>query len=329
MTSPLFRCSQLLLTRPPLLVLLPLGLLQSAAADVDLRKGSVAHFASASEGAEILTRRDDFVERLSEFDRAARMKTDKSVSEEEFLRFVKANVSTWTGGEKAKIEAAIVQIRPALEALPVALPKSVFLVKTTGAEEGKAFYTRDTAIVLPESELGRATAQRLEKTIAHELFHILSRQNPVMREALYNLIGFTKCPEVEFPAELRRRRITNPDAPRNDHFIRIELNGKPVVAVPILFSQSDNYDVSRGGEFFSYLQFNFLIVRKEGGASASDERVPLEKISGFFEQVGRNTHYVIHPEEILAENFALILLNEQNVASPEILQRMRAILFQH
>ena len=53
-----------------------------------------------------------------------------------------------------------------------------------------------------------------------------------------------------------------------------------------------------------------------------------EEVSGFFEQVGRNTKYVIHPEEILADNFALLILDEHNVPSPEILQKMRLILEQ-
>jgi hypothetical protein len=51
-----------------------------------------------------------------------------------------------------------------------------------------------------------------------------------------------------------------------------------------------------------------------------------QAISGFFEQVGRNTQYIIHPEEILADNFALLILGEQNVPSPEVLEKMRKVL---
>src|SRR5215813_1939283 len=50
-----------------------------------LRKGCAVRFASVDEGAEILGRKDDFIQHLSAFDRAARMKTDRSVSEDEFL----------------------------------------------------------------------------------------------------------------------------------------------------------------------------------------------------------------------------------------------------
>jgi len=307
------------------LACLPAGLIGSRPTNVNMGKGCLAHFATASEAAEILTRKDDFIQRLSAFDRAARMKTDRTVSAEEFLAFVKASVSSWTDAEKGKVEAAIGRIRPALEALPLPLPKTIALLKTTGAEEGQAFYTRDTAIVFPEGQLTAANPP-LEKTIAHELFHILSRENPAMREALYQAIGFTACAEVQLETSLQPRKITNPDAPRNDHSIRLRVGGKEVAAVPILFSATEKYDTHRGGEFFSYLQFQFLILENGSGSLSAGEVVPPSRVSGFFEQVGRNTDYVIHPEEILAENFAMLVLNEQEVASPAILQRIREIL---
>ncbi len=295
-------------------------------ADVNLREGCAVRFASVEEGAEILGRKDEFIQRLSAFDRAARMKTDRSISEVEFLKFVKGNVLAWNKSEKAKIEEAIASIRPALDALPLSLPKIVNLVKTSGAEEGQAFYTRDTAIVMPQKETDKADSGLLKKTIAHELFHILSRGNPALREKLYESIGFTKCGEVEFPSELRSRKITNPDAPRNEHAIGVRIRGEEVHAVPILFSKAAKYDVNSDGEFFNYLQLRFVQV--PGMATAQPVLAAPEEISGFFEQVGRNTNYFIHPEEILADNFALLILDEHNVPSPEILEKMRRILEQ-
>jgi len=317
-----------LLITPAISVLacLPTALIGSAATNVNMGKDCLAYFATASEAAEILTRKDDFIDRLSAFDRAARMKTERTVSEEEFLAFIRASVSSWTDAEKEKVEAAIGKIRPALEALPLPFPKRIALLKTIGTEEGHAFYTRNTAIVFPEGQLTAANAPPLEKTIAHELFHILSRENLAMREALYQAIGFTPCAEVQLPASLQSRKITDPDAPRNDHSIRLRVGGKEVAAVPILFSATEKYDTHRGGEFFSYLQFQFLILENGSGSLSAGEVVGPSRVSGFFEQVGRNTDYLIHPEEILAENFALLVLNEQQVASPAILQRIREIL---
>ncbi|HEX8280609.1 MAG TPA: hypothetical protein VF551_04480 [Chthoniobacterales bacterium] len=302
------------------------ALVTPAFADTQLTRGCTAHFTSAKEGAAILGRTDAFVERLSPFDRAARMKTDRPVSTTEYLEFVRRNVAEWSADERAGIDAALAKIRPSLEALQVPLPASIAFIKTTGAEEGNAFYTRATAIVIPAGQLEKPDAP-LEHIIGHELFHVVSRRNPALREALYRAIGFAKCPEVTLPRELANRKITNPDAPANDHAIKLQANGRKITAVPIIVSSSPTYDVARGGEFFSYLQFGFLPL--ERGNAAATEILKPENVTGFFEQVGRNTTYIIHPEEILAENFALLVQNRSEVPSPEVLQRIRAVLAQH
>jgi hypothetical protein len=53
---------------------------------------------------------------------------------------------------------------------------------------------------------------------------------------------------------------------------------------------------------------------------------PFNRVAGFFEQVGRNTEYIIHAEEILASSFELLVLGERAAASPEVLERIRAEL---
>lgn len=301
-------------------------------ADVQLGKTTV-HFASQSEGRQILTAKDEFIQRLSPFDRSARMKTDKAVTEDELLAFIGRNVAEWTKEETQTVQAAIEALQPLLRDLRLSLPPAVQLIKTTGTEEGNAAYTRATAIVLPKSELTKSQKD-LQRLICHELFHILSRQNPELREKLYGVIGFTKCNEIKLSPELERRKITNPDAPRNDHFIRLQIDGHQSLAVPILLSSAETYDVKRGGEFFAYLQFQFLVVEKSSGSpdfkaiyeGSSPRLVGMQQVSGFMEQVGRNTDYIIHPDEILADNFALLVLKAPNVASPEILQKMREVL---
>jgi hypothetical protein len=303
-----------------------------ASADVPFG-GTTVHFATQSEGRAILTAKDEFIQRLGPFDRSARVKTDKPVSEEEFLQFVGRNVIDWATEETQTLQAAVEAIHQLLGDLPLSLPRPIQFIKTTGAEEGNAAYTRGTAIVLPKSELSKSK-EDLKKLICHELFHILSRQNPELREKLYAIIGFAKCNEIELSPELQRRKITNPDAPRNDHHIRLKLDDRESLFVPILLSRTETYDVKRGGEFFEYLQFQFLMVEKEAGSAnfkavfdgTSPRLVGMERTSGFMEQVGQNTQYIIHPEEILADNFAILVLGEQKVPSPDILRKMREVL---
>jgi hypothetical protein len=255
------------------------------------------------------------------------------VSEEEFLKYVSQNVVAWTDTEKQKVESVLKSIKPRLETLALPFPETIYLVKTTGNEEGGAAYTRGNAIVFPKAELAAST-MAIQKLICHELFHILSRANDEVRERLYEVIGFTKCNEIEFPDKLKSRKITNPDAPKNDHCILVHIDGKPSWAVPILLSSTEKFDVNRGGELFDYLQFRFLLVERSGDPpavralhnGAESRLVDMRRVSGFIEQVGKNTGYIIHPEEILADNFALLVLEEQGVPSPEILEKMRKAL---
>ena len=130
------------------------------------------------------------------------------------------------------------------------------------------------------------------------------------------------------PRRTATRKITNPDAPRNDHYIRVRVGGKECLAVPILYADRETYDVARGGEFFDYLQFRLLLVERGKGPDSVRVRydgdkpmlVDVPEAAGFFEQVGRNTGYIIHPEEILADNFALLVMDSRGVRSPEWLE---------
>lgn len=213
------------------------------------------------------------------------------------------------------------------------LPKKAFFVKTTGNEEGGAAYTRANAIIFPKDDL-RSPIEMIPKMICHELFHVISRESPDLREKLYAAIGFVKRNEVPFPLELKSRKITNPDAPRNDHCIHLQVGGKDCWVIPILFSNTEKYDVKRGGEFFNYLELQFLLVEKDDDTSAvtpiyhdnRPEFLDLSRASGFYEQVGRNTGYIIHPEEILADNFALLILGQRDLPSPEVVAKIERIL---
>lgn len=290
-------------------------------------------FAPAKDSARILSAKDAFVARMSPFDRAARMKTDHDVSESQFLEFAGSAALDWEQSEKGKVESAFLKIRSAVARLSLPLPDRIFVVKTSGKEEGNAAYTRDIAIVLPRSILALPELE-IERLLAHELFHISSRTNPKLAKLLYETIGFKYCGEIEFPVSLAPRKITNPDAPKNDYCIQLELGGQKTWAIPILFAQSPKYDTSSGGEFFQYLQLALLLVETPTDARATralhDSRGPrlvgLQEVSGFFEQVGQNTGYIIHPEEILADNFALLVLGERNVRSPEVLMKIQSAL---
>lgn len=308
------------------------GTVKCPGTDLPLAKDVVLQFASVDEGRHILGQRDEFVRRMSEFDRAVRLKQNGEVSETRYLEFVRASVLPWDDADQPAVAEAVEGLRANLAAWDLPFPEKIHLIKTTGEEEGGAAYTRAQAIVLPARQLALPLDQ-LRRLIAHELFHILSRANPGLREELYRAIGFRACAELEFPPTLRDRKITNPDAPRHDHAIRISAHGREHWAIPILFARVAPYDPATATGLFEYLRFRLLVVELDDVSTPVpryDAQAPqlldVAEVSGFFEQVGRNTTYIIHPEEILADNLALLVTGTRDVASIEVLESVERIL---
>ncbi len=302
----------------------------------EINKGVPFSFASVIEGREILMARDDFVQRLSRFDRSARLKTAKDVSEDTYLRFVGESVQEWSAEDKSIISSAIASLQIRINELSLPWPEVIYLVKTTGNEEGHAAYTRSNAIVLPAVMLVQKNMALINKILVHELFHILTRNNPELKDKLYASIGFHNCGEIAYPLSIRQTKLTNPDAPKNNYCILLGVDGMPVWAIPVLYSPTPEYDENRGGDFFDYLKFDFLLLQTRKStdpmtATYDDQRIRLvgpDDVSGFYEQVGRNTDYIIHPEEILADNFALLVLGAENFPSPQIIHDIRELLEQ-
>ena len=286
-------------------------------------------FSDKPKASKLLSINDEFITELSSFDRSSRLKTNSEVTREEFLGFVSKQVKTWTEDEIREIEEIVGNINEKLDEYSLHFPKEINLIKTTGKEEGNAAYCRSNSIIIPQLMVD--AIKELERLITHELFHIFSKNNPEMREKLYDVIGFLKCPKLNFPVEFKDFKITNPDAPLNDHYIELTIENRTVKTIPVLFS-NEHYDVSREGEFFDYLQFRLLSVNiNEGECNPiyNGNQLVLfhpENTPNYFQRVGRNTNYVIHPEEILADNFVLMVNRRYSVPNPEILEKIKKIL---
>lgn len=287
-------------------------------------------FATVAEGRAVLEADDDFLSRLSPFDRAVRLRAAEPVSPEAFKARVGEGAAEWTAAERDRVRAAAAAVAPALVRLALPFPERVLLVKTAPGTEGDAAFTRGPAIFLPERMMRRG-GDPLERLLLHELFHVLSRAAPGLRERLYAAIGFVACGAPALPPGLDARRITNPDAPTNAHCIRIEHGGRPMWAVPILFSESAIVDPATRGLFAAMRSQLLLVARPEEGPAValldgeSVRMVDFDSAGGFFDQVGRNTHYLIHPEEILADNFVLVVLGGE-IRTPAVTERLRRLL---
>jgi len=283
-------------------------------------------FANVEVGREILSQRDEFIAALTPLDRRARMQSTDDVSELDFLAFVGGSVQPWIEDETNRIAGALQTVGEKLARWQSLFPPSILLIKTSGREEFNNCYTRQNAIVFPAAEIG-GRPSALRHLILHELFHVLTRHDPELRRTLYACIGFKPINEIELSDELCLRKVTNPDGVQNGWIIGLTNQSEFVQTVPILLATGPDFNPNQGGVSpFDYFR---LLVVKRGSPGWVPQLVDghprllkPEATTGWFEQIGRNTRYTIHPDEILAENFVHLVNGNTNLPTPRIITEM-------
>jgi len=302
------------------------------ASELKLSGDCVVRFATVGEGQAALTADDAFTRSLSKFDLQSRLKNSGPVTLADWKEFASEHVKAWEPAEIKTVSESLGRLSKPLAELRLPLPRAVLLIRTTGQEEAGAAYTRGAAIVLPQNVLAYS-AERLDRLLAHELFHVLSRHDGAFRSRLYRIIGFEICEAIEFPATLADRRLTNPDAPLVDCTIELKnAEGKSFFGAPILYASANSYNPEKKGSMFQYLTFRLLVVEQDRGRwrprLLKGEPVVIDpkKEAAFFDKVGKNTNYVIHPDEILADNFVHLVMGTKDLATPRIVDEMRAAL---
>lgn len=303
--------------------------------EITIQGETSVRLAAPEEAHEILSARDHFTTRLTPLEMKVRMWTDRDVSREEFLAHAGAQALGFSDGEHARLESVFASISANLDALDLRppFPPVITLVKSAGLEEGGAAYCRGPVVVLP-AQLLWAPQPVLERIVTHELFHVLSTANPGLRDPLYVLVGFVPCDDIELPPELAEVSITNPDAFWNTHCIEVTVDGEDLKVIPVNLLDISRYDPRRPGRIWDILDSRLLVVEKrqkweavliDGNPRLLDPR----KAGDYLVKLGGNTDYTIHPEEVIAENFQIMVRRERNIPSPEIPAEILAILREH
>jgi hypothetical protein len=249
----------------------------------------------------------------------------------DWQKSVAREVLPWQQEEIERLTASLGRLRERLAKFRLPLPKTVLLIRTTGKEEADAAYTRANAIVLPDKMVNKQPDD-LDSLLLHELFHVLSRNDKALRRELYKIIGFHVCDPIELPPSLADRKLTNPDAPAIDCYIELTVDGKPLTAAPFLYASAKEYDPQQGGSLFRYLTFRLLVVEQHDGQWRAvfhgDQPIVIDprKLPAYFDQIGKNTGYIIHPDEILADNFVHLVLGHDKLPTPRILDSMTRLL---
>jgi len=290
-------------------------------------------YADSIRAARFIISADDYTNRLSAYDRSAGMNTNKSIDQETYLDYCAHNVRTWSNLEKIRFDAFIDSVDQLLKPFHLILPDSILLIKTTSREMGgvDVAYTRQNGIFITEPMLLQ-NDRELRNTLIHEIFHVLSRQNKTLQKKLYSLIGFDEINEIKLPPEWDARRITNPDAPWMDTMIRLKAQGKALTLTPFLFSGQAEYNPNKRGGIFQSINFMLLEITETAGIwkPLINDSGPVMfapgSIEDFWTKIGKNTRYILHPEEILASNFVLLVTGQANLPSPWVIDGMRKAL---
>lgn len=311
-------------------------------ADWRFADGTEVYFLSGEAAADAIVddAEDPFFERLTLLDIKFRygreLETDDLKAEQKkFRTFVRGCVRDWSPSEK---EALLSTLKSAhahcSEVAPTLIPKKWRFVKTNGKVDG-APHTRGTSIVFPQSEVSAGVS---EHVVIHETFHVFSRLNPKVRTRLYKAIGFAAVKGATLPESLEAKRLTNPDGADYAFAIKVkDTTGRAIKVVPVVYAKQEELYRS-AGSFFRYVAFGFFEVKYKGGSwrvvrDDQGQAIPLapHEIRGFFEQIGQNTGYIIHPDEIVADNVTLLILSRTGdksaqVRSPEVLKKIERAL---
>lgn len=274
----------------------------------------------------LLRTEDDYTNTLTKFDLQAKVQTVREdVSVADYLENAGKYLYEWRQPEVDYLAKIINETRQLLANFNFTfeLPQKINLIKSAMFEEGGARgFTRHNCIILNKN----AYSSHL---FEHELFHIISRYNPRMMEKAFNVLGFEKSNDIEMPCELEDLKISNPDAPMNNFYISVMSNDEPIDAVTLIYSKRSY----TGGTFFSYL--NKGLLRLSGAADSkvpyrnnagSIELLGYEEVKGFYEKIGTNTGYNIHPEEITADHFSFILHRTEGLPNQHLVDNLAKVL---
>lgn len=290
-------------------------------------------FADVSTGIQLLLSNKEYHDNFTKADLEYRLQK-KGGTKEEYIKFAESKVLEFTEEEKAAIMECMQQIESIAVKRGYRLPKinSINFVKTTMEEEcNAAAYTHNSDIYIGEAFLKEyLLAPENEKiyytaTILHELFHCITRNTPDFRKDLYEMIGFTIVEkDFEIPPHIRERMISNPDVGNHNSYASFTINGEKKDCFVVFLTIKDFEN--QGDTFFENASAHLIPV------DHPDTVYHMDEAEDFWTVFGRNTAYVIDPEECLADNFSYAFLKDEegfigiDWPNPEILEKIVALL---
>ncbi len=280
--------------------------------------------ADSADGSALNSASDEYTRSLSPFDLTIRFGKN-GLTEGDYLREAAKDTRNWTTESISKLQEVFGEIESAVEQhqIKLNLPDTIFIISTAGTTEfGAAGWTRSNKIML-----NLADEKVSSHLVAHELFHVFSRNNPSVRDAIYEVFGFKPCNAIDYKTAVPHA-ITNPDCPVLEHYITVETEGRSVDGTLLLYSTKEYFP---GFSLSEAAGVGLLVLQgptsnkqpliEEGRALM----LALNDVPDLFRQISVNTQYILHPEEIAAEHFASLVTGSK-LNQPEFGEKMLKVL---
>ena len=204
-------------------------------------------------------------------------------------------------------------------------PDEIMLIKSHGKAYGDdAYYTRENIIIVPEQALKKKNYDEFLRVMLHEISHIVTRTHPSVKVQLYALVGFKRIAgQLVINDSLKQRILTNPDGIDENWGTTLGTAGNTsTFAVPLLYAKNATVS-AEPSEFMANMGFNYFELGGNADGKSFDVLTRGEKqqstldtkgINELF-QANYNTGYIIHPDEIVADNFAILMLSASSPCS--------------
>ena len=287
-------------------------------------------FADAEEGKRLKMENVEYFDGLNQCDLDFRLQK-KGGTLDEFKTLAASQLVDFTEEEKQALDWAMAELerRIAKQGIKPPASEEIIFIKSNMKDEDEASaYTHGTQIYLGKSFTARLLSEDQELRdegvyiLGHELFHCLTRSNPDFRASMYKIISFdVQDEDYVFGPDVAERIISNPDVEHHNSSALFTIGGEQKRCTVVFYAKK--FFEKSGDNFFDYGGTGLVPVDDTNTLYDSEEA------SDFWEVFGKNTDYVIDPEEAMAENFGFLVgygRDGKNYETPQIIDAILAKL---
>lgn len=252
-----------------------------------------------------ISKNDEYIEHLTPYYRNLFLKDKLENNNDSFKKLLSSSVINPTKKQISIVNDSFEKIEKSCNSLKIDIDIDMKFIYTDGTDNVGMPYTKGTSMIMPEGyhypESGVLSYLNVH-LIAHELWHILSRNNDKLRQSAYESIGFKKNDKrlhelnnynsIIDGNSLDEVYFINPDAISHDYYFEVIENNKKLKMFPIMVTNLTPAAVWVDGD---------EIISVESLYSQRN-KLYLETMSNF--------SYNTHPEELCAEHFRTLIMDK-------------------